>query len=166
MLSSMHKDEEVLDREDRKPSIILEYNRTKGAVDTLDQCVHQYSCSRQTRWWTVRMFFNLLDIAAWNAFLCWKLSNPTWNATKNFKRRLFPIELGQALVRPHMARQWESNIRLSVRNRIKAVGLIDTTPVRGNVPEEAATAGVRGRCYLCEVRRLSRTRCSNCKNFV
>lgn len=49
LLSSMHKDAEISHRTDKKPSVILDYNHTKGAVDTLDQMVGTYSTKRKTR---------------------------------------------------------------------------------------------------------------------
>ena len=44
LLSSMHTDAQISNREDKKPEIILDYNRSKGGVDTLDhfaQAVHE-----------------------------------------------------------------------------------------------------------------------------
>jgi hypothetical protein len=49
LLSSMHKGEEISDRADRKPEIIMFYNRTKGGVDTMDQMVSTYTTKRMTR---------------------------------------------------------------------------------------------------------------------
>ena len=48
LLSTQHQDVEVhVDRQDNKPEIILHYNRTKGAVDTLDKLLRTYSCQRK-----------------------------------------------------------------------------------------------------------------------
>jgi hypothetical protein len=49
LLSSMHKDAEISDRPDKKPEMIMFYNRTKAGVDTLDQMVSTYSTKRMTR---------------------------------------------------------------------------------------------------------------------
>ena len=49
LLSSMHKDAKISTREDKKPEIILHYNRAKGGVDTLDQMVETNSTKRKTR---------------------------------------------------------------------------------------------------------------------
>ena len=35
LLSTTHKDMKISDRTDKKPQMILDYNSTKGAVDTL-----------------------------------------------------------------------------------------------------------------------------------
>lgn len=37
LMSTVHEDAAVSEREDRKPEIILSYNRTKGGVDNLDK---------------------------------------------------------------------------------------------------------------------------------
>jgi len=49
LLSSMHRDAEISDRTDKKPQIIMDYNSTKGGVDTLDQMVSKFSTKRMTR---------------------------------------------------------------------------------------------------------------------
>lgn len=37
LMSICHKDAKISDREDRKPEVILDYNRCKGRVDNLDK---------------------------------------------------------------------------------------------------------------------------------
>ena len=49
LLSGNHRDAELLNRPDKKPQIILDYNSTKGGVDTLDQMVSTFSTKRMTR---------------------------------------------------------------------------------------------------------------------
>ena len=166
ILSTMHKTGEISDRDDKKPNIILDYNSCKGAVDTLDMCVHTYTCARQTRRWPVRVFYNILDIAAWNSYVCWISSHPSWNQGKNTKRRLFIIELGKALIKPHMTRRWNSDIQLAVRNHIKAAGLINCDASIHQAAETCTDPASRGRCHFCEVRKQSRTRCSSCRRFA
>ena len=36
LLSTLHNQPEISDREDRKPIVVLDYNKTKGTVDTID----------------------------------------------------------------------------------------------------------------------------------
>jgi len=62
MLSTMHHDKKVKPQMDNKPDIILDYDKTKGAVDTVDKLCCQYSTKRGTRSWPLSMFFTLLDI--------------------------------------------------------------------------------------------------------
>jgi hypothetical protein len=58
----------------KKPSMILEYNRTKGGVDNADNA-REHSCARHTSRWPLRLFMNMLDIGALNAFIIWMLKN-------------------------------------------------------------------------------------------
>lgn len=66
-MSTLHNYKEISARDDKKPTIIMDYNETKEAVDTLDQLVATYSCKRKTNRWPVIIFYNILDISAYNA---------------------------------------------------------------------------------------------------
>jgi len=59
--------------------MIVDYNETKGAVDTLDQLVGIYTCKRKTSRWPMIVFYNLLDISAYNAYILWTSINIEWN---------------------------------------------------------------------------------------
>ncbi|KAL3972417.1 XC chemokine receptor 1 [Sarotherodon galilaeus] len=83
-----------------KPPLVLHYNRTKGGVDNLDKVVSTYSCRRKTCRWPVALFHNMVDVAAYNAFVLWREIHPDWMAGKLNKRRLFLERLGKALARP------------------------------------------------------------------
>ncbi|KAJ8393710.1 hypothetical protein AAFF_G00057630 [Aldrovandia affinis] len=48
LLSTLHTEADISDREDRKPGIILDYNCNKGGVDNLDKVIGTYSCRRMT----------------------------------------------------------------------------------------------------------------------
>ncbi|XP_056102977.1 piggyBac transposable element-derived protein 4-like [Rhinichthys klamathensis goyatoka] len=105
LMSTMHKDAAVSDREDRKPIMILDYNATKGGVDNLDKIVATYTCARKTARWPMAIFFNILNVSAYNSFVLWREINPTWGQLKSYRRRLFLEELGKALVYPFMKRR-------------------------------------------------------------
>ncbi|KAL3979011.1 LOW QUALITY PROTEIN: HtrA serine peptidase 1 [Sarotherodon galilaeus] len=83
-----------------KPPLVLHYNRTKGGIDNLDKVVSTYSCRRKTCRWPVALFHNMVDVAAYNAFVLWREIHPDWMAGKLNKRRLFLERLGKALARP------------------------------------------------------------------
>ena len=96
LMSSMHDQGEIDDSHPKKkPRMILEYNLTKGGVDTSDQMLRNYSCKRMTRRWPIAIFANMLDISALNAYIIWMLLNPDWNQRKNQRRRLFLADLGK-----------------------------------------------------------------------
>ncbi|KRX59338.1 PiggyBac transposable element-derived protein 4 [Trichinella sp. T9] len=104
-LSTMHNDNRVSDGKGRKPDIILHYNNTKGGVDNLDKMTSTYSCQRMTARWPLVIFYNIIDVSAYNAYVLWTEKHPTWNAGRLHKRRLFVEELGKALVQPEMMRR-------------------------------------------------------------
>ncbi|KAL7870844.1 hypothetical protein SRHO_G00083410 [Serrasalmus rhombeus] len=56
---------------DKKPIIILDYNKNKGGVDNLDKMTATYTCQRMTRRWPMVVFYNILDVSAYNAFVLW-----------------------------------------------------------------------------------------------
>ncbi|CAM4571666.1 unnamed protein product [Leuciscus chuanchicus] len=100
-----HKEATVSTGEERKPDVILDYNKTKGGVDSLDQMVAAYTCKRKSNRWPMVVFSNMLDVSALNAFVLWSEINPAWNAGKTFRRRIFLEELGKALVSPQIERR-------------------------------------------------------------
>ncbi|CAM4569943.1 unnamed protein product [Leuciscus chuanchicus] len=60
LMSTCHKDAKVSDREDKKPDVILDYNRCKGGVDNVDKMVASYSCKRKTNRWPMVVFSTIL----------------------------------------------------------------------------------------------------------
>jgi len=62
--------------EKKKPQMILDYNATKGAVDTFDKMVKSYKSARSTRRWPMRLFLFLMDAACLNAFVVWFMTHP------------------------------------------------------------------------------------------
>ena len=60
--STLHLEKKVDTSEYKKPQAILNYNSTKGVVDTLDKMISCYTCRRKTKRWPVVVFSNVLDI--------------------------------------------------------------------------------------------------------
>ncbi|KAJ8384437.1 hypothetical protein AAFF_G00205700 [Aldrovandia affinis] len=85
--------------------MILDYNATKGGVDNLDKVTGTYSTKRMTARWPLVIFFNIIDVSAYNAFVIFAEIFPEWNKSKLYKRHLFLEELGKALVVPHIERR-------------------------------------------------------------
>ena len=101
LMSTLHRGEGRLsDRQDQKPQIILDYNATKGGVDNLDKVVACYSCQRRTNRWPLVIFYNILDVSAYNSFVIWSELNPRWKQGESQRRQHYLIELGKALVTP------------------------------------------------------------------
>jgi len=82
LLSTMHGDNKVDDKT-KKPEIIMEYNRTKGGVDTVDQLCHRYTVTRPTRRWPMCVFYGMLDIAAVNSLIVFLYNNPDLHPKDN-----------------------------------------------------------------------------------
>ena len=176
LLSSEHCDGTVGDDERKKPEIIGHYNATKGAVDTLDKIVAEYSCNRQSKRWPAVIFMNFIDIAAVNAFVLWKKLNPEWKAQCLDKRRLFLLELGKQLVEPHMRSRLNN---AAVRSRLNKTTIQNITAILhdiGNHPNDNQEEQVqqehesrkRGRCHVCSrtTDKKVTLKCTDCKNFV
>ena len=100
LLSTQHHGNDIA--ASGKPEIIEHYNATKGGVDTGDAMTRHYSCVRQTRRWPMRIFMELLDIAALNAFILWRAKHPTWKESCRSRRRIFIEELSIELVQPNI----------------------------------------------------------------
>lgn len=69
------------------------------------QCIGAYTCKRKTGRWPLMVFFNMLDVSAYNAFVVWTEINPDWNKSKSPNRRMFLEDLGKALVSPLIERR-------------------------------------------------------------
>ena len=74
LLSTLHQTNEIA--QSGKPEIFEFYNQTKAGVDALDQKVRHYSTYWKTKHWPQAVFYNILDIAAYNAFVLFKLRPP------------------------------------------------------------------------------------------
>ena len=153
-LSTPHQDAEVhVDRQDKKPEIILHYNQTKGAVDTLDKLLRTYSCERKCRRWPQIFFGNLVDIAAYNAFVIYLFRFPEFMEAKSHRRRLYLEKLAFELMAGQMRRRQEAQ------------------PVLPDVPPLAAGDArprKRVRCSTCprDQDRKTTERCSACGKAV
>ena len=58
-------------------------------MDTLDQLVRNYTTKRRTNRWLQCIFYNILDISAYNGYVVYGEVNAEWNKTKKHRRRFF-----------------------------------------------------------------------------
>ena len=100
ILSSGNHEESMMNdphsKQKMKPQIIDEYNKTKAGVDTFDQMVKDYSVRRSTRRWTMNLFYNMIDMAAMNSYILFKIRTKS-----EISRREFLIRLSELLVKGH-----------------------------------------------------------------
>ncbi|XP_019724285.1 piggyBac transposable element-derived protein 4-like [Hippocampus comes] len=154
VLSTAHKEPKMEDGGKRKPQMIIDYNKSKGAVDHLDQACGMYSTCQRAQRWPMCLFFHMLDISAFNAFLLYTAVNTTWNANKLYKRRLFLEEVGNALTLPEVRR----------RKPETAAGEMQTAVQQHEATLSSLTlpSSKRRQCGLCTERRIASNACEKC----
>ncbi|CAK9810908.1 PiggyBac transposable element-derived protein 4 [Anthophora plagiata] len=60
----------------KKPQLVLDYNHTMGGVDRVDQHLSTYLVPRKRgKKYYKKIFFHLLDLAIWNAFMLYQKSD-------------------------------------------------------------------------------------------
>lgn len=55
--------------EECKPGILKFYNLTKCGLDVLDEMKGSYSVSRMSNWWSMTIFYSLMNTAGINGYL-------------------------------------------------------------------------------------------------
>ncbi|XP_063743292.1 piggyBac transposable element-derived protein 4-like [Eleginops maclovinus] len=175
VMSTMHTDASLSTREDMKPQMILDYNSTKGGVDNLDKVTATYSCQRKTARWPLVIFYNIVDVSAYNAYVLWTAINQKWNAGKLYRRRLFLEDLGKALITPKIqtrARPARSPAAAAVIEKVKLRSpdqpAASPNPTSPNQHPVDTGGKKRKRCQVCPSREDSNTStsCVKCKNYI
>ncbi|XP_077128955.1 26S proteasome non-ATPase regulatory subunit 14 isoform X1 [Ranitomeya variabilis] len=159
--------------EENQGDIILDYNATKGAVDTLDQAIATYTCKRKTNRWPIILFYNILDISAYNAFVLWREIDPDWNRNKLHKRRLFLEELGKSLVRPYIESRKVTPRSEGATAIVKSVQHAQerdstSTASTSTATSSTATSKKRKRCSFCPSSCDNKTNltCAGCSKYL
>lgn len=70
----MHDDAQI-NEQIGKPEIIMDYNATKGGVDTVDKMCETYNCARRTNRWPMVIFYSLMNVAGINSYIIFGLNN-------------------------------------------------------------------------------------------
>ena len=58
----------------RKPECVVSYTKNMGAVDKTDMQISLTECTRKTRKWYRKLFFHLLDMCLYNAFVLYRVN--------------------------------------------------------------------------------------------
>ena len=131
LLSTAHDDSKI-DSSTLKPEIIMDYNKFKGGVDTVDQLGANYSVARKTGRWTMAIFFALLNVAGINARVLLKCTQPT--ALPKF-RRTFLKNLAISLMQPHLGQRVNlANLPVHSKAIIRSLLPLKTTEEDENSP--------------------------------
>ena len=168
LLSSQHQGAAIEGEEhDFKPEMILDYNKTKSAVDTLDKFVHEYRCLRTSRRRPLALFFDFIDIAGHNAFCAWSDHDPNYNVGKSHSRRLFLMQLAEDMVKPLIDGRARNpvGIQVPILAAIRMFVSVEHRIARHIRPQENKCIG---RCAVCArgQDRKSRSKCDSCNNFI
>jgi hypothetical protein len=92
LLSTLHKGAGRSNDEKKKPDIVHYYNKNKCGVDLLDSMCRQTSTKAGCRRWPLAVFYNILDLAAVNAWIIFCKATG-----RNISRRTFIISLANQL---------------------------------------------------------------------
>lgn len=164
LLSTAHATEE-LNAETGKPAIVMDYNASKGGVDTLDKMLRCYSCKRMTARWPMVVFFNMLDIAAFAAFRNFELSHPSWKQKSAEKRKLFLKELAMELAEEHVENRCKNPLQPAAKLAIDLAGFKPKNRPPVALPQIHVN-NIRRRCDFCKGTKSSENKttgvCDHC----
>jgi len=156
LLSTLHDKNEV-DGVSGKPIQILDYNATKGGVDTVDLMCSRISTSRRTPRWTMTYFYRILDLSGINAMRIFQMNNPLDKSL----RREFLYQLAQELMKENLKdRAKLTRLPKDVKTFLKEY------KEEKSLNSESTTR--QGICFICGTHKNHRTRlcCSICKKSV
>lgn len=157
LLSSCHHHAST-DEVTNKPSMIVDYNHSKGGVDEIDKKCAIYSCSRKTRRWPQAIFYRLLDIAGINAYVL-------YNEYPECKMRRadFLMHLARELVLPALKqRVYNEKLPRELRMTLRRVLGQDLPPPQP--PSDTGASSTRKLCRICpsKLKRQTRFICCIC----
>ena len=140
----------------------MDYNATKGGVDTVDKMCSTYSISRITRRWPCAVFFSLMNIAGINAQVLYSFAN---QSNIKLQRRQFLKNLSLSLMNEHLkTRASLYNLPSDIQAFLKINYGLPNEQDRDKQPPSK-----RGTCRLCvqERKRTSASmKCDNCQTFT
>ncbi|XP_065654465.1 piggyBac transposable element-derived protein 4-like [Hydra vulgaris] len=162
LLSTCHHSNDIVVDHNEKPRIILDYNKYKGGVDTLDQVVRCYSSRRKSNRCPFTMFCNILDIAAYNALILFLSIHPNYKNGASHRRREFLKELSKSLIKKFDA---NDNLPQIVANNNLCQVIAQNSFLNQGQPIQEQHIK---RCYMCPRvhDRKTRLQCASCSHSV
>lgn len=147
----------------KKPDMIVDYNCTKGGVDSLDEKCAKFTCSRRTRRWTMALFFRLFDISTVNAYILYE----SYSKNSHLERSKFIEKLAFQLVRPHLERRLESSF-INRKLKLSICEILGINPSANNPVLRVEKLEKRKDCYLCDYKKKRRTAyvCFHCQRPI
>ena len=197
LLSSKH-DTRIVDpyqNPKKKPEMVLFYNSTKGAVDTLDKMVHAYTVKRKTQRWPLVMFFNIFDMATIASRSIWTIRFPDHPLSNKdgrssfiqsiseqlmcaqIKRRMTEVVMPRSLLElagkaiKHLDCDKATKSQRRKSSQSKMAHQAEAGQKRTASSQGASTSGSvksKKRCPFCSWRadRKTQQRCNQCDEFI
>ena len=165
MLSTIHstayENSSKIDRQTREevrnPVCILDYTKKLDAVDHVDMQMSFSECIRKSVKWYKKLFFHLLDMAVYNAFVIYKMQNGISSHLSDFRLEIirgiltkYGTQRSTAIGRPSIR---GSSLRLTSRH----------FPVL--IPQALQSNQPRRKCVVCvsqDIRSDTRYICLDC----
>ena len=113
LLSSMHDDPTTLGGEKNKPAVVIDYNKTKGGVDTMDKMCLSFTTKRKTKRWPLVLFMNILDVSTVAARVVYGIKFPQDRLSKKDFRGDFIREVAKGLMMNNLVRRNENLTKAS-----------------------------------------------------
>jgi len=156
LISSLH-DDITIDETNKKPIIIMNYNETKGGVDSFDQMCQNMNAGRKTQRWPLCIFYNMINIASINAYVIY-LHNFRKNNTSGSKplsRFQFMIRLQEQLCEDWMrSRLSIPTLPTNLKKHIEdSLGIKDTVQLQPQETEEGTSINKRKICSFVTIKK-------------
>lgn len=113
ILSSQHRGAVRELEGKKKPDTVLFYNANKFGVDILDSMCRHLSTKSGCRRWPLAVFYNILDLAAVNAWILYRKQTGS-----RISRRNFILELSKELRKDHTAPQRPDDPPVVLQQRV------------------------------------------------
>lgn len=146
LLSSKHKYVKIEETGKFIPETIAFYNHTKFGVDMTDQMARKYSTKSKSNRWPVQVFFNILDLAAINAWVLYKQTTG-----EKISRQEFLFQLAEELATEYRY----------IHEQGKMESMAKTSADSTTISERRKTCQI-GYCKKNKTINI----CSTCKKYV
>lgn len=162
LLSTLHEGAEISEPTG-KPSIIVNYNETKGGVDTFDQMCCNVSSSRKTRRWPLCVFYGMVNMANINSYVIYTFDT-TSEGEKPVCRCQYMIDLCHSLAKPWLEHRFSTkSLRRNIRQDIGNILKVKVEEER-DIPQDKK----RKICFYCPSKKrcMTTTYCEQCKRAI
>lgn len=160
MLSTIHENtimetnkiDQITGHPIRKPTMVIDYNSNIGLVDKSDMMLSSTECARKTTKWYKKMFFHVLDLMMYNAYVMYK-------SKFQFKCGLSSFKL--AVLEELFNRTGSAKNRRSAQSVSSNILRLEGKDV-SHFPTHT---GSDKRCFIClshQIRSMTRFQCTIC----